>query len=114
MQAVQRAVQEKDYRKCAEELQRLLAEAQGHFAREEAFLAEARYPGLEEHAFYHKSLLLQAEHIRAICEDTESDHDLNACFEEMTQFLIDDILRGDLRFKSYLEYEGYIKHRPGV
>lgn len=114
MQAIQSAVIEKDYSKCAIELDRMMLESKLHFAREETFLAKAGYPHLDDHIVYHHGLLVQAERIRAICQGTAIDHDLNACFEEMTRFLIDDVLRGDLQFKSYLEDKGLIKPSKDV
>ena len=110
MQGVQGAIIRKDYAECAKLLARLLAEASEHFQREEAYLSEAKYPGLAEHQKYHAELLVQADNVKKICESTEAGHDIQACFNGMSRFLIDDILKGDVRFKSYLEHEGLIKN----
>lgn len=85
-----------------------LLSATDHFSREEQYLSEVEYPGLEKHKIYHKELLVKADTTKRMCEGIETDHDLKECFDRMVNFLIDDILRGDIKFKSYLEYEGYL------
>lgn len=117
MQNIQGAIVRQDYEECANLLAKLLVEAADHFQREEAYLAEAKYPGLAEHKKYHIELLTQADNVKKICESTETAHDVQACFNGMSRFLIDDILKGDVRFKSYLEHEGLIKNTepyPGL
>lgn len=109
MQQVKDAINKKNFDECALLLETLIKEAKGHFKREEAYLPEAKYPQLENHKIYHGKLLRQAEAAKAICEGIVTEHDIKECFESMAEFLIDDILRGDISFKSYLEYEGYIK-----
>jgi len=104
------AIGEGDNNKCVRLLTSLLKEARDHFSREEEYLLEVKYPGLEEHKIYHKELLIKADTIKRICQGIETEHDLKECFDGMADFLIDDILRGDIVFKSYLEYEGYIKN----
>ena len=71
-------------------------------------MLKVKYPGLEEHKKYHRKLLIKADTTKRICEGYETEHDLKECFDGMAKFLIDDILKGDIQFKSYLEYEGYI------
>ena len=109
MREIQQAVNEYDSKKCIVLLTALLKEAREHFAREEHYLEEVKYPELEKHKAYHQQLLSKADTTKRICEGIESEHDLQECFDGMTEFLIDDILRGDIKFKSYLEYNGYIK-----
>jgi len=103
------AIEAGDNNKCVKLLSSLLQEARDHFSREEKYLLEVNYPGLEEHKIYHQELLIKADTTKRICEGIETDHDLKECFDGMANFLIDDILRGDIMFKSYLEYEGHIK-----
>jgi hemerythrin-like metal-binding protein len=103
------AITKGDTQKCVILLTSLLKEAKNHFSREETYLLEVKYPGLEEHKKYHKELLLKAENIKRICEGIETEHDLMDCFDGMSDFLIDDILKGDIMFKSYLEYHGHIE-----
>ena len=110
MQDTKKAIEDDDQKKCVRLLTSLLKEAREHFSREEKFLSEAKYPGLDEHIIYHQTLLLKAHTTKKICEGIQSDHDLEKCFDGMAQFLIDDILKGDIMFKSFLQYEGYIEN----
>jgi len=103
------AIENDNNKKCVQLLTFLLKEASDHFAREEEYLLEVKYPGLEKHKIYHEELLTKANTTKNICEGIETEHDLKECFDMMANFLIDDILRGDIMFKSYLEYEGHIK-----
>ena len=106
---VKSAVLEKNYNETQKLLDILINDASLHFEKEEQYLKEVKYPELESHIAYHKKLLMKAEAARIICEDLDSDNRLEDCLESLAKFLIDDILRGDIAFKSYLEYEGYIE-----
>ena len=108
MQETKLAIQDGDTKKCALLLTSLLKEADEHFKREEDYLLDVNYPGLDSHKMYHKELLIKADATKRICEGIETEHDLKKCFDGMSDFLVDDILRGDIKFKSYLEYEGYL------
>jgi len=103
------AIEEGDNKKSVKLLTSLLKEAREHFYREEKYLLEVKYPDLEKHKTYHNELIIKAETTKRICEGIESEHDLKECFDSMAGFLINDILRGDIKFKSFLEYEGHIK-----
>lgn len=86
------------------QIEEFIARCKRHFAVEEAVLVRAGFPGLEAHKAYHASLLARANELRQIC-DVEIDFDkANACYEEVVSFLIDDVLRGDVAFNSYLHY----------
>lgn len=67
------------------------------------------YPDLDEHKKYHLELLRQADTTKRVCEGIETEHDLKECFDGMAEFLADDILGGDIVFKSFLHYAGHIK-----
>lgn len=108
MQDIKATIEHKNYDKCVALLNTLLSEAKGHFSREEKYLEEVKYPGLKEHKKYHDELLVKADSIKKICQGIETEHDLKQCFDKMAHFLVDDILKGDIKFKSYLEYEGYV------
>ena len=102
-----RAIEEGDNSKCVQLLTSLIKEAKDHFHREEEYLLKVNYPDLKNHIIYHNELLIKADSTKRICEGIKSEHDLNECFNNMADFLIDDILRGDMRFKSFLQYEGH-------
>ena len=105
------AIEEGDNKKCVMLLTSLLSEARDHFRREEEYLLKAKYPGLEKHKVYHNEMIKKADTTKRICEGIQTDHDLSECFDNMANFLIDDILRGDVVFKSFLEYEGLVKEK---
>jgi hemerythrin len=96
---------------CATIADSMIQEAERHFHNEEEYLAKVNYPGLETHKEYHAKLLLQAKQVKGLCERAELDHELMDCFNAMERFLIDDVLKGDVQFVSFLEYEGHIKRK---
>lgn len=108
MQDVESAVSREDFQECSKHLVRLESEARAHFKREEEYLASVNYPDLEDHVKYHNELIEQADVMRRICEGILTKHDMRVCFDSMASFLIDDVLKGDSKFKSYLEYHGYL------
>ena len=110
MQATKKAIEEDNQNECVALLTSLLKEAREHFSREEEFLTKTKYPALAEHKIYHKELLIKADTTKRVCEGIETEHDLKECFDGMSRFLIDDILRGDMKFKSHLDHNGYTKN----
>ncbi|MBC8268611.1 MAG: hemerythrin domain-containing protein [Rhodospirillaceae bacterium] len=109
MQDIQVAVEKPDYDLCASLLDELVILGAAHFANEEEYLAEVSYPYIEEHILYHQELLLKIKAVKATCMDTDSQDGLEECFNSMAEFLIDDIIAGDLQFKSYLQARGLVK-----
>lgn len=89
-------------------LNKFLSATREHFIREEKYLADVGFPGLEEHKIFHNQLLIQADITREMCKQNISDNHLKECIDKLIQLVIDDIFKGDIKFKSYLEYEGYI------
>lgn len=104
--AIGQAVARSDADETRERLDAFIALSQGHFSREEAFLERVAWPGLADHKRYHRRLLGQAEELRRSC-DAAADAGVPACYEEIAVFLIDDILRGDNAFKSFIEHHGH-------
>ncbi|MGB0683485.1 MAG: bacteriohemerythrin [Magnetovibrionaceae bacterium] len=103
MEKVGKAIEAGDHPACAELLDELINISAAHFQSEEKFLAEIGYPGLDNHRAYHDEMLVKARSIKAICQSYgELDH-LRNCYREMAGFLIDDIVKGDMAFKSFLE-----------
>ena len=103
------AIESNNYKEAGKFLEALLTVASEHFLHEEEFLKEVKFPGLDEHIKYHQELLAKTVNTKKVCESIKAEHDTKKCFDDMSEFLIDDILHGDLAFKSYLEYEGYMK-----
>lgn len=106
MKAVQSAMAASDRKTGEQLLDRLLVFAEGHFDREQALLERWGYPEAETHATYHWNLLLRAVAVRQACAEIESQTSFNECSEEMLSFLVDDVVRGDMKLKSFLEEAG--------
>jgi len=88
------------------ELQRFIALAEAHFAKEEDLLVRSGYPDVEAHKAYHASLLNKAKELKAICDGKDDPQQAGACYLALVDFLVDDIVRGDTRFKSHLDHRG--------
>lgn len=83
------------------ELQQTFAE---HFASEERTMEQAAFPGFAAHRVHHQDLLAK---VIEICERARMGYfaeasDLECFFDS----IIDDMLRADLPFKTYLEQRG--------
>lgn len=90
-------------------LTELVAAAADHFRHEEEFLGRIGYPGLDIHAEYHAELLDRAEAMRRSWSSRSGHAVTKTSLDGLFSFLVDDIINGDLRFKSYLEHRGLIK-----
>ena len=100
------AIAMNDHEKCAALTAQLVALARDHFEREEGLLRGLGYYDLEEHIRYHAALLDQAEAMRQACAEMKGQAAVEECFRNVMGFLIDDIIRGDFGFKSFLEENG--------
>jgi len=106
IRAVQSAAASHDRGRCERYMDRLLAFSQSHFAREETLLEGWNCPDAAEHASYHAGLYEQAVAVREVCAKSETPEAFEECCEEMMAFLVDDVVRGDLKLKSFLEDAG--------
>ena len=73
-----------DRKTAAAQLNAFIACAQEHFKYEEGLMRVAEYPGLDQHAKFHASLLVD---LRAHCEKVEWDPKLNPA--DLTHYLTD-------------------------
>lgn len=78
--------------------------AKKHFKTEEDFLERVNFPRLEDHKAYHQELLVQAQQVKDICSGKNVQKSLEECIDSMEGFLINDIIMGDLDFKSYVKH----------
>jgi cyclic di-GMP phosphodiesterase len=78
-----------------------------HFVSEEKILLGLNYPKIEEHCAYHKELLVMAKATATKCLDMKDETNMMTCFDEMIQFVINDIITGDVQFKSHLKNTSY-------
>lgn len=92
-------------------LTNFINETKDHFAREESLLDETGYPGLRKHKAYHKELLVKIETAKDKLETMEEKKDIKRHFDRMARFVFDDILQGDINFKSFLEHEGHTDNK---
>jgi len=106
MKAVQSAAAAHERQLCERYLDRLLDFSQSHFAREEILLERWKYPDAEKHAAYHAGLQARAKAVRQACAKTETFEAFEECCEEMMSFLVDDVVRGDMKLKSFVENAG--------
>ena len=108
---IKKEIETGDLSKGAALLNDFTKEVKAHFSREEAFLDKTNYPGLRKHKTYHKELLDKVETTKNILENMEAKEDIKKCFDSMARFVFDDILQGDINFKSYLEHEGHTDNK---
>lgn len=104
---IKKEIETGDFSKTTMSLNDFIKEVKAHFSREEIFLDETRYPGLRKHKLYHKELLVKIETAKDKLESMEEKKDIKRHFDSIARFVFDDILQGDINFKSYLEHEGH-------
>ncbi len=61
------------------------------------------YPWAKEHALFHTELMLKAKAVKVLCMDQQRPDSIERCFNEMTTLLIEDVVKGDLQFVSFLD-----------
>ena len=83
---------------------RFIAAVERHFEQEEHILENSGFPGLEEHKRYHRSLLRKARQLQRLCEVERHRGKIDRCYIEVVGFLLDDVVRGDMNFKSHLQF----------
>lgn len=106
---VKNAIHRKDFKLCASLLDAFVEEAEEHFLAEEKILRHARYPDLNQHIVYHQELIWKAKSVQVLCEEARGAAKIKRCFESMCEFLMEDIVLGDLTFKGFLTEAGVIK-----
>lgn len=83
-----------------------IAAAHRHFAEEEKFLDDVGYAEARQHKAYPALLLDKAERLKEACAEKMIGVEAENCYGEVLTFLIDDVVRGDHQFKSYLDHRG--------
>ena len=95
-------IDEASYELCVELFDELEAAAAAHFAREEEILDRLRYPEIERHREYHAELIRRLRELQRLGDRKVAKQALFERFVEMADFVVDDIIRGDLEFKDFL------------
>ncbi|MCR4377134.1 MAG: hemerythrin family protein [Rhodospirillales bacterium] len=82
-----------------------------HFANEERLLEELGYPALHDHVVFHKELIIKAKAVKTLCMDMKVPDSIQRCFNEMATLLIEDVVKGDMQFVSFLIEKGIVETR---
>ncbi|MBU6298851.1 MAG: hemerythrin family protein [Alphaproteobacteria bacterium] len=85
----------------AEGLQSFIARAERHFRDEEQAMAAVAYPQLAQHKLHHADVLRR---LAGALRDTAVQSKVAAAeVYDLFNFILDDLLRADLAFKSFLD-----------
>jgi len=101
------AIIDSDIQLCEDLFTLLYKETIQHFKTEEIILAQSNYSEIEEHRRYHKELLALATETASKCQHMKDKINLLKCFDELVQFFLDDVINGDLEYKSHLQKTGF-------
>jgi hemerythrin len=109
--AVADAIDEREFSNCHKLTSSFLELCRDHFQHEEEILAKLKFPRLEEHASFHTALLEKGETIFELCECQSDPSLLEDRFTELVTFFIEEVVRGDLDFVSFLQDKGVVPIR---
>lgn len=102
---IEQVVERHDLEKCLKLVDHFIETCKRHFENEEAFLVRMGYPDIEVHSKYHKSLLDKAKELKVTCDKEIYLERMEKYYLDTVNLLLDDIVRGDLSFKSYLQIQ---------
>ncbi|PHS76833.1 MAG: hypothetical protein COB59_10295 [Rhodospirillaceae bacterium] len=108
---VSKVIEDGEFEKCPDLLDDFLKICAAHFKSEEKILAKLGYPDLQEHIVFHRELTLKAKAVRVLCMDCHDPQSIRRCFDEMSALLIEDVVKGDMAFVSFLIDKGVAKSR---
>lgn len=103
---IQGTIGRNDLEACRELVGVFLETTERHFESEEAFLSRVGYDDLDAHKEYHERLLSKG---RALLENYEKGMErgqMIECYMDIVGLLIDDVVRGDVAFKSFMQERG--------
>lgn len=100
---IQEAIERDDLDTCSKLVENFVKTTKLHFEREIEFLARVGYEDVETHRKYHERLLSQAVKLEKNCYEEIHRGKIVDCYSDIVGLLIDDIVRGDLEFKSFLQ-----------
>jgi len=81
----------------------MIAVERKHAAVETELLKRYGYSGIGEHTQYHKQIHRQMTHLMEALGEGDQPS-ARQCYEGLCENIMDDILRGDLPFKSLLQH----------
>ena len=106
---IQDSIESHDMVRCSKLVNDFMDKIEQHFAHEESYLARIGYPDAEDHSRYHENLLSKARTLKKVCDSEIEVGRIERCYEETVSLLLDDVIKGDTAFKSYLEHKGHTK-----
>ncbi|MHA1599085.1 MAG: bacteriohemerythrin [Alphaproteobacteria bacterium] len=98
---IQKGCDEGDMGVCQTYFDKFLSQARDHFEREEAFLKSIDFPSVEAHAASHRNLLKLVEKTLKTAKNETDVSVLKTQMEDMTYYLLEDVIKADAEFKSY-------------
>ncbi len=99
---------------CKEMLSRLLAFSLAHFSREEQLLDSWGYGETDKHREYHASMYNNALDNFKKLDTVQEGGTLTQFCEEALAYLIDEVIRGDMKVKSFLMERGIASPGDGA
>ena len=98
--------------RCGEHVNAFLDACRNHFRHEESILSELKFPRLEAHRVFHTELLKKGEAITAICQEPCPPDVLENIVTDLVRFFLDDVVRADTDFASFLQEHGVADPHP--
>lgn len=106
---IEESIERHDMARCSKLVSDFMDKIEQHFVNEESYLTRIGYPKIEDHSQYHQRLLSKAQVLKKICDSEIELGRIEQCYEETVSLLLDDVVRGDSEFKSFLEHKGLAK-----
>lgn len=91
---------------------KLIEQCKDHFHHEERVLSDAKYPELLEHVADHEHALNLMVKMRKKCNAENTPETTLQCFHDMLNLLVDEIVRNDISFVSFLEEQRIVRRKP--
>lgn len=104
-------IEEASYELCVELFDDFEEAAIAHFRREEEILDRLRYPEIERHRTYHANLVRRVRELKSLGYEKVSKDFLFQRFMDMANYVVDDIISGDLEFKDFLHRQASVELR---
>ncbi len=91
---------------------KLIEQCKDHFHHEERVLSDAKYSELLEHVADHERALNLMVKMRKKCSAEKDQETSLQCFHDMLNLLVDEIVRNDMSFVSFLEEQRIVRRKP--
>ena len=101
--SIRETIERDDLRACSMLVKNFIETTRLHFEKEEEFLVRVGYGNVEKHCKYHEELMSRGKELQANFDKAIEKAELMDCYMEMVSLLIDEIVRGGLEFKSFLD-----------